>query len=134
MSDGRKHIIQEIKSSSGKIFGHLLKLYLYPSYMAINHWRYEIYSFLNKILTLKGKNKFPSIQFILNNSYYIWEDSIDMWVNSIIEEYCQTKINYDSKQFHDMAYKYFYILATELNKIGMIYNTKVYNILKECGF
>ena len=62
----RKDILEEIDSSAYQLIEHLVKIILYRDRGNLDHWCKELYGFLPRIDKIKGKNKYPSKDMIIN--------------------------------------------------------------------
>lgn len=135
IAESKRDIQSELRNHSGELFRHLLKLYCYPDHQSAEHWKDEIYSFLNDVALFKHNKKLPSSKFILQNTYDIWEDSTDIAVKKIMRDYGSfpwSRVR--SKDFHRMAYDYFSKLADVLSKEGSVTRQEVHEMLEESGF
>lgn len=66
MSEAQRDVYDKIVSVNGEIVEHIAKLILFPSAQERHHWQREIFSFLNYVPKLKGRNKLPKKAFILD--------------------------------------------------------------------
>lgn len=62
----RRDILEEIDSSAYQLIEHLVKIILYRDRGNLDHWCKELYGFLPRIDKIKGKNKYPSKDMIIN--------------------------------------------------------------------
>ena len=62
---------RKLADASELLVDHLIKIFMYPNHVSVDHWIQEVHGFLNKVGKLKHNNKFPSIQFILQNTWEI---------------------------------------------------------------
>lgn len=135
MARAKREAEYELSRGAAPALQHLVKLYLYPENDSREHWIDEIYSFLNDAPVLKHNKIFPSVKFILKNTYYAWEDSIDIKVRKIIHNYPKVDWNPElSKDFHNKALKYFTLLANKLSKEGYVTRSEVKSFLLSSGF
>lgn len=138
-ADSKREIERHLNDVTEPIIEHLLKLYFMPNHESRNHWCTEIYSFLNRIKKLSGKNKRPTKAQILSWTYNKWSDVledkgfIDSEIESIEELYNVTipKSNIYYKQFNTVCYDYFNWIATELSDKGYISFPSIRNKLNE---
>lgn len=85
MSEAQAEIRRSIVSHSCELVKHIIKLILYADSDCVHHWQSEIYSFLNTVQKLKGKNRWPSAKFI-KEALSTWNDSLDTLTWQVIEE------------------------------------------------
>ena len=112
---------------------HLIKLYFYNDSEDLKHWRQEVYSFLNSVPRLKSKKKFPSKDFILNNTINLELPYLNHLIYIIESEYGKPQeANIDGLKSNII--EYFVWLATELSKTGIVGRVDVYRKLDELSF
>jgi hypothetical protein len=68
-ADSRNQIKTELRSVTKIVMNHLIKVFLYPNVQEQNHWKREIAQSLNDISKQKGKNRFPTAKFLLQNTW-----------------------------------------------------------------
>ena len=129
MADTRKAVERELKSCGRQIVVHLTKLMIYPEAQQANHWKQEIYSFLNNVPKLKGSKKYPSKSFIFN-AISVYVDTIDSikWQLQY-DESDLTQLDIDDAVIEKKATRYLDWLATELSQKGAVQSVQVYNML-----
>ena len=128
-ANSKTSISSELKSNSGELFKTLVKLYLYPNHVSVNHWKQEIAAFLNKVPRTKGNKKFPNKHFILKNTWEIYEDAISNMIEPIIEDYGDTVVMIDVDDLYEKCEAYFNWIAGELSSNGFVSNKRIYNKL-----
>lgn len=134
----RSKIAEELEDNVQPIISHLIKLWRYPDAAEVNHWRQEVYNFLNRTRRLKGLNKYPSAEFIMKNTYDVNKSDISKWVNGISkaydEDFDSTSIRIDVELMNERIKEYFEWLAAELSIDGYVISRNVYSKLKELEF
>ena len=134
----RSKIAENLEDNVQPIMLHLIKLWRYPNAVEVSHWRQEVYNFLNRTRRLKGSNKYPSVEFIMKNTYNINKSDISKWFNTISRVYDSdfesSSIRTDVELMNKRIKEYFEWLATELSSEGYVFSKDVYSKLKELGF
>lgn len=128
-ADDRKTVKAELKSNACELFKTLVKLYLYPNHESVSHWKQEIAAFLNRVSKLKGSNKLPSKEFILKNTWSIYEDLVPNMVKPTIEDYGPTEVKINVIELHSKCKLYFDWIAEELSSNGLVSNKSIYEKL-----
>lgn len=129
MSDKKEVIYRRISDPSDKIIEHIVKLLLYPDSQYCNHWKQEIYSFLNRIPTLKNNGKYPKADWIYR-ALTIYNDQIDVIVSDVKEEY--SSLHAKDISIQEITYsieEYQKWLANELSSKGRVKSQEVYQAL-----
>ena len=75
-ANSKSNIATKLQIMSKPIIEHLFYLTLDKNNSAANHWKSEIYAFLNEIDKLKNSNKYPKQKFIYDNTYGFKQDCI----------------------------------------------------------
>lgn len=130
MSKDIKSMKAELCDQAGNIDIHLIKIAILPESANVNHWRQEIATFINKVHTLKGKNKRPSTKFILDATWGSIYDDIEFWRRGQERKY-KSKCNVDDEVLSEMIEEYFTWLAMKLSHEGQVSRTEVYTKLDE---
>lgn len=68
-ADSRNQIKTELRSVTKIVMNHLIKVFLYPNVQEQTHWKREIAQSLNDIAKQKGKNRFTTAKFLLQNTW-----------------------------------------------------------------
>lgn len=127
-----RHKIEDmLVNKSPEIVEHLIKIYLYPDDVNTNHWKDEIYSFINRVPKIKFNNKFPSSKFIYEKTYGVWWDTIPNMIKKVVSEYGDYHINYNIGDILDFCSRYFNWLSRELSSNGLILKKNVYSTIDE---
>ena len=125
MSESQRTIAADIRAASASIVEHVIKLALYPDAQECNHWRHEVYTFLNKVDRLKGKNKYPKKDFI-----YRWlsthNDIIDSFVAQITSDYAEDPKIIPISKLTAVVEEYQKWLSSELSTRGFVTSKDVY--------
>lgn len=133
MSKDLKTMRDYLWRTSGQIVIHLMKLCMYPDNLSCSHWISEIWTFLNHVDKLKGKNKFPDKDFILK---CIWSDidynDIVGWQRGLIKEYGPGQ-QLDIINVYDKCDDYMHWLSDNLSSSGYVSKSHVYHKLHELG-
>lgn len=88
MSKSAKDIRKSLSGKSEGIVTHLMRLYKYPENSSVNHWRGEVFNFINSVPTVKGYSRFPQPQWLAD---VIWDNidynDISMWERGMVSKY-----------------------------------------------
>ena len=124
MSRSNRDVRYALSHDSAQVFEHLVKYFYITDPRLRKHWISEIYGFFHKVDTLKSTKRFPSVKFIMDNTYEAHADSICIQQKLILSEY------YDGSElsaikFNDAALlrfikQYFTLLADKLNHDGFV--------------
>ena len=114
----RRKIEDILVNKSPEILEHLIKIYFYPGNDNTNHWKDEIYSFINRV---------PKIKF--NNTFGVWGDTIPNIVDKVLDEYGDSNREYNMSDCLDFCSRYFTWLSNELSSKGLISKKDVYEII-----
>ena len=125
----RRKIEDILVNKSPEILEHLIKIYFYPGNDSINHWKDEIYSFINRVPKVKFNNKFPSSKFIYDKTYGVWWDTIPNIVDKVLDEYGDSNRDSNMSDCLDFCSRYFTWLSNELSSKGLISKKDVYEII-----
>lgn len=134
MSGSRKDVGAEIEQGTRELIKHLIKLRLYPESESVNHWRIEVAEKLHRVSKLRISNKYPSVQFILDNSLRVHKNRIQRYITIVRCDYGDPQIDYDNKRLHRDIEMYFYWLAIKLSKYGEAAYPSIYRKLEDMGF
>ena len=131
MSESQSRIYDKIADKAVSIDKHIIKLMLYPSAPECNHWKSEIYSFLNNVQKLKGSNKFPKAKLILK-ALTISNDMIDKLAWQVqCEEESLIPIHIEVDVLIRTIEAYQSWLASMLSSDGLVVPKDVYSKLDE---
>lgn len=134
MSDDLKSIRDKIRDQTDQLVEHLIKLALFPECDSIDHWRAEVYSFLNKVPRIKGKNSWPKYKLI-REPLSIYEDMVDELVDHVKKDYKNlSPVPINPIKLQNMITAYNNWLASELSQRGRVDSDDVFAKLEELGF
>lgn len=106
-SDSNKEIVREIKGKTYPLIEHLIKIFAFPNAVEQNHWKKEVRNFWYHSKKNK-RNKYPSKEFLMRNSWYIYEDTIFDSLDGIIQEYSRYEpISFDYRDMYSALEDYF---------------------------
>ena len=130
MAERRKEIARWLSSNSMPVMEHLVK------YLCVNdkdmreHWIDEIYGFLHTVDLIKGSNKYPTKEFIVDNTYGKHADSICLKRNKILKKYNDsTLVELSDEKLLDFILYYFQHLSEYLSYDGYVSEDEVRDIL-----
>lgn len=115
---------QKLIDKSEQVVNYLIKIFLYPSNSAAEHWKHEVYSFLYQVGVLKSSNTFPTSKFILNCTWNTWEDAILTYIPIVMQDFSdvsESSPKYVYRAIHD----YFLWLSKNLSMCGRVSQTSV---------
>lgn len=133
-SKPRAELASKIDDQTRPLMETLICLYIFPDNENRNHWRGEVWSLLNKMDLLKGKNKLPSKQFILDNSWELNKKYLDDRIKYVIDK----EDSYEPAEFGKVSLRctleeYFDWLADKLSRQTYVSKQEVYSLLDELG-
>ena len=129
MAAQRSQLKLLILQSSGQIVEHILKILMFPNVTTTNHWESEIYAFLPRIQKVKGSNKLPGENFILD-ALTSYNDNLKIFIPSILESESEfTPADLDLRVAEQAIYEYQKWLAHELATFGSVTPNSVKNEL-----
>lgn len=131
MSEAQSKIYDRIADKAPQIVENICKLILFPNSDSQNHWMQEVYSFVNFVPKLKGKNKRPKPNFI-KKCLSVANDSIDVLSRRAIsnEQPLQPK-EVDVTVLLACVQRYQDWLSNELSEFGAVDESQVKNALTE---
>lgn len=133
-TDTNQEIKRKIHDSSDHIMEHLIKIWIFPNHDTVDHWKREVVGFLNKVPKTKNSKKYPSKEFILKNSWNVYEDILDNIIISAIDEVEDaTPIWFDESDIYKGIFEYFDWLSDELSTKGIILRQDAYAKIEEIG-
>lgn len=134
MSDELKNVRDKIRDAAGMMDMHLVKLALFPDCEAVNHWRSEVASFLWRVPKVKGSNKFPKVQLIMDG-LSVFEDTVLEEIQHVTKKYKNlTPADINPIKLRNMIREYHLWLANELHSYGSVDLDEIEEKLKELGF
>lgn len=110
-----------------------LRLYYNTSYEEL--WKRKIYALINNVPEFQFTNKYPSKEFIYDNTFIVSCCSIFTCLGKVIDEQEQLHIpSFDFDHLINSIADYFDWLSTELSTAGKIEFDDYINKLKELNF
>lgn len=134
MSLSKSDIGDKLEQGVEKLIEHLIKLYLYPNNVSVNHWRTEVAEKLYKVDSLKHSYKYPDPEFILKHTLQVHKKRIPYLVQCIIDDYGLPEFIYDISVLTKKIELYFHWLANELSVYGRLSFKNIQNKLEQIGF
>lgn len=131
MSKSKADIGAELDDGIPQLMMYMIKLYLYPSSESIPYWRKEVAEKLNATHKMKWKNRFPSKQFIIDNTWYMYQEYIPNYIEGVIDDYGPSEISVDIRDISYRIFHYLEQIAEILSKVGFISYEHIYRILEE---
>lgn len=123
MAEYKKDIIKRIEDKEYVLMEHLIKCLMYSDSNNLEHWKKEIYSFVNRINPLKGINKYPTYKqlksWIINKFSDTLKQTIYAIADSINYEY-HKNIEYNSAKLAQCVIAYYEWLMINLSQKGVI--------------
>lgn len=86
MSEAQSEVYRKITDKTPLIVEHFVKLCMYPDSRDCNHWKQEIYSFLNTVPKLRNTKKYPKSSLIMK-ALTIYNDSIEGFIRRVTKKY-----------------------------------------------
>ena len=133
-SKSKKDVGANIDESTRPLILHLIKLYLYPDSVNKNHWRKEVAEKLNCVSKLKGRNRYPSKEFILNYSWESYKNEIEYFVTYITSDYGYSEYAENIEEIKYFIFNYLDELSELLSEHGVVDYDKIYKLLSKYGF
>lgn len=131
MSREKRKIEDHVCDKASEIDEHIMKLLLYPKSKSCDHWKAEIYGFLNHVYKLKPTHKFPKYKDILT-WLRVNNDMLDKFVSRVIEDESDLiPEDVDIETLTRCIEQYQEWLATQLSEEGLVTKNAVYCKLNE---
>lgn len=125
----------QLSSMPTKLITHLMKIYLMPNHTNRNHWKDEIYTFINNVSKLKGTHEYPTPKQIYDWIYKTMQDCFtdSAWFDVFITNMCDSyniqlrgpSIKY-LDDFDTICESYFKWLANILGIVGIVKRSAVF--------
>lgn len=125
-ADTSSQIKSNLRGSTKVVMNHLIKIWLFPSAREQNHWKSEVAHALNDVPKQKGRNKFPKTEFLMKNTWNVYNDSLTNRIDAIISDMSETPIPFDYDNIYYAMHDYFVWICENLSKYGIISNSKIY--------
>ena len=135
MASHLNDIKHDLSIQSAPVFHHLVKYFYIEDCELRDHWTHEIYSFLNDVDLVKGKNKFPKYDFIMKNTYDVHADSILLKKPHILQSYRKNHIikNIEDDKFMAFCKEYFERISYLLSMYGFVNEETIKLILEDAS-
>lgn len=131
MSESQSDLYRRISDKADEIDRHIIRLVLYPHAQEVNHWKQEIYGFLNTMKKLRNTKKLPNAKFILK-CLQISNDMTDALMYQVTRiEKELTPIDVSEDQVVEAIEGYQKWLAHELSTRGVIIPDDAYRVLSQ---
>ena len=134
MSMARGNLRAWIEAHTRQTIIALAQLYLFP-YGNRVHWRKEVWSKFSEMHRLKPSNKLPSAQFIFDNSYNVYINSLNDLLQYVIDkEHEYDPISgWNEDNFRIVVEDYFLWLSDMLSRKDWISMEDCYSRLDRLG-
>ena len=122
MAYRRADLAAWIEDHTFPVMGTLAQLYLFPTASTQSHGTHDVWEKFHSMHVLKGSNKLPSAQFILQNSWEVNKSFVESAVNwAIGKEYQLTpRTDADLDRLTAIMAAYFDWLAHELSTVRVV--------------
>lgn len=108
------------------VIDHLIKVFLYPDVQEQDHWKREIANTLNTVPVLKSSKQKPKSNFIFENTYGVWKETILERTERIISDMVEVPIEFDQNNLTSAIEEYFKWLSENLS-----FGTLNFNLIYE---
>lgn len=130
----KRDISAKLESLSKLVTQHIIALYLFPDSPNRNHWMGEVWSFLNDVPLVRGRNKPPRSRFIYENTWGIQKRYLNVHIQKVIDkESDYTPITCDKKLLSEILDDYFRWISDKLSEDSYVSKSEVYDTLKDLG-
>lgn len=130
-ADKKSQLKSDLRGATKVVMNHLIKVWLYPKVREQNHWKKEVAQTLNDIPKLKSTNKYPKFEFLIENTFNVYEDTLDRRAEVIIENIDETPILFEFNNLYNAIEEYFSWICTELSRFGIVRYNDVYSKIEE---
>lgn len=130
-ADTRSQIKSYLRGATKVVMNHLIKVWLYPEVQEQNHWKKEIAQALNDIPKVKGKNKYPDYRFLIQNTWNVYEDSLEDRVDVIISSMKEDPTPFDFENIYRAMSDYFDWICFRLSEKGIVRYSDIYDEIEE---
>lgn len=126
MSKSSRDIGAELDEKARQVVVHLIKIYMFRERGNLIHWMDELFGFLHSVSRLKGKNKFPSSEFIFRNMWEGQKIRFHRLVSQVYSKYSKAYEPYDvtEDEIEDFVVSYLHWVADELSKYGELLDSE----------
>lgn len=131
MSESQTEVYRRVSDQAVNILEHLIKVIEYPDAQEVNHWKQEIYAFLNDVKKLRGTNKLPKSKLIFKG-LSVSNDMIDKFIGRVHRTNKGLRSrNLDTSVILKCVEEYQHWLADSLSKEGLVDPDDVYSKIDE---
>lgn len=107
------------------VIDHLIKVFIYPDVQEQNHWKREIANTLNTVPVLKSSKRKPKSNFIFENTYEVWKETVLERTERIIYDMVEMPIEFDQNNLTSAIEEYFKWLSENLS-FGTLNFNRIY--------
>lgn len=129
-ADAKDNIKNKLKDKSDELVYHLVKIFIFPNCGITSHWCKEVYGSIHSVPKMKNKNKFPNKEFIFDNTFGVWGDTVESCIITAIKDYPNLFPMFNKENglgvCEAAVRKYFNWLSEELSNIGRVASSDVY--------
>lgn len=129
-ADAKDNIKNKLKDKSDELVYHLVKIFIFHNCGITSHWCQEVYGFIHSVPKMKNKNKFPKKEFIFDNTFGVWGDTVGSCIIIAIKDYPDLFPLFNQENglsiCENAVRKYFEWLSEELSNIGRVASSDVY--------
>lgn len=130
----RKDIGDELEDGVRELLFDMIKLRFYPQSQFVPKQRRAVAEKLNKVSMLKWSHKYPSVEFILDNTWREHNTQLDYYMHIIESDYGTPSGYIDSYTLYHDIEAYFIWLAIRLSAKGQIPYEDIVKYLSQSGF
>lgn len=134
-SEKKKDIASRLDNQTYECMIAIAQLYLFPNYSKYHHhWAQEVWNHFQNISKVKKTNKYPTANFILNNTWYLNNNKVQTALDAAV--YHESHLNYDADRYDDIdtakdiMFAYFIWMSERLSHEGTITFREVQNELE----
>jgi len=131
VSEEQQQVYRRISDRADVLLDHLIKTLLFPHALEVNHWKQEIFSFVNDVPKLRNNKKFPRKKLILQ-ALSIYNDAVEAHVERVVlDEHDLNPVTTDAAYVLICVEEYQNWLASELSERGYVRSADVYRKIDE---
>ena len=131
-AENHQEVARELKKQSEYLYEHLIKVWMFPYVPTQNHWKQEIGTkFMVKVDKLRHTKKYPSSKFILNHTWYKWEDALLDRIPTVLARIDEKPLDVDYHNIYDAIHDYMVWAANILSKRGALNPRECYSKVEE---
>ena len=130
MAQNDQKIFSSLSDSAIPLIRHIIKLIYFPNVQEYNHWKREVFKFLNYVDKRKANNKYPKYNFIYS-ALSSHNDIMDNLISTTLDEMVEEPADVDYDTAYSIIDSYLQWISQELATSGKISNTACYEKLDE---